>query len=91
MPNVKWSDPARADLLNIVGYISEDNPDAAQRLKDEIETKAEGLAQRPRLYRVGRMIGTREMVVRRNYVVVYRETIDRVEVLRVIHTARQWP
>jgi len=29
----------RADLLAIVDYISDDNPEAAQQLKDEIETK----------------------------------------------------
>ena len=31
-------------------YISDDNPDAAQRLKDEIEDKASKLPARPRLY-----------------------------------------
>ncbi len=58
---------ARTDLLAIVDYISDDNPDAAQRLKDEIEAKVATLAERPKLYRTGRIPGTREMVVRSNY------------------------
>lgn len=49
MPAVEWSSVARADLLAIVDYISDDNPDAAQRLKDDIETKAAQLPAHPAL------------------------------------------
>ncbi|MCL2892645.1 type II toxin-antitoxin system RelE/ParE family toxin [Brenneria sp. MC1SB4.1] len=52
--------------MAIVDYISDDNPDAAQRLKDDIESKAAKLAEHPRLYRSGRVEGTRELVVRAN-------------------------
>jgi len=37
------------------------------------------------------MKGTREIVVRPNYVMVYRITGDLVEVLRVLHTAQHSP
>ncbi len=37
---LEWGAQARADLLAIVAYIAEDNPDAAQVLKDEVEAKA---------------------------------------------------
>ena len=70
MPEIEWSQLARDDLLAIVDYISDDNPDAAQRLKDEIEAKVAKLPEHPRLYRVGRIEGTREMVVRTYYIVV---------------------
>lgn len=88
---LEWREAARADLLAIVDYISDDNPDAAQQLKDDIETKASRLAERPRLYRAGRVAGTREMVVRSNYVVVYTEDAGCIVILRVLHAARQWP
>jgi toxin ParE1/3/4 len=42
VPAPEWRVAARADLLAIVDYISDDNPDAAQRLKDEIEEKFPG-------------------------------------------------
>ena len=45
----------------------------------------------PRLYRAGRMAGTREMVVRSNYIVVHAEDADAVTVLRVLHGAQPWP
>jgi toxin ParE1/3/4 len=73
MPELEWSKQARADLLAIVDYISDDNPDAAQRLKDDIEDKAAKLPEHPRLYRPGRVEGTREMVVRANFITVYTE------------------
>lgn len=82
---------ARADLLAIVDYISDENLDAAQRLKDEIEDKASKLPEHPKLYRPGRVAGTREMVVRPNYIVIYTEDARAVVILRVLHAARQWP
>lgn len=91
MPALEWRQAARADLLAIVDYISDDNPDAAQRLKDDIEAKAATLPKHPKLYRRGRIAGTREMVVRTNYVVVYAEDSQMVSILRVLHAAQQWP
>lgn len=91
MPTLEWREAARADLLAIVDYISDNNPDAAQRLKDEIESKVARLAEHPKRFRVGRVSGTREMVVRPNYVVIYAEDARAVTVLRVLHVAQQWP
>lgn len=91
MPNLEWKTTAIADLLAIVDYISDDNPDAAQALKDEIEDKTSRLPDHPQMYRVGRVDGTREMVVRPNYIVVYAETPKTVTVLRILHAAQQWP
>ena len=47
MPVLEWREAARLDLLAIVDDISDDNPDAAQRLKDDIEAKASALPQHP--------------------------------------------
>ena len=91
MPDLEWKAAAIADLLAIIDYISDDNPDAAQALKDEIEARTSCLTEQPHLYRQGRVDGTREMVVRPNYVVVYADTPDTVTILRVLHAARQWP
>lgn len=87
----EWREAARADLFTIVDYISLDNPDAALRLMEEIEDKVTKLAGRPKLYRTGRVAGTREMVVRPNYIVIYTEAPNGVLVLRVLHSARLWP
>ncbi len=90
-PVLEWRLAARDDLLAIVDYISDDNPAAAQALKDEIEAKVSRLPEHPKLYRAGRVAGTREMVVHRNYLVIYVENKDVISILRVLHGAQQWP
>ena len=82
---------ALADREAILEYIAQDNSKAAIELDEEFEAKAEIARQRPTLYKAGRVKGTRELVVRPNYVMVYRVSGDVVEVLRVLHTAQQWP
>lgn len=90
-PHLKWRGQARADLLDFVEYTADDNPDAAQELKDEIESKAAKLPDHPKLYKLStRVKGMREMVVRSNYVVLYRETPQLVEIVNVIHARQQW-
>ena len=91
MPVVNWRGVARNDLLRILSYIAEHNREAALRLIDDIETHTEALTDNPGAYRTGREPGTREMVVRKNYIVVYTETTQGVDVLRVLHAAQAWP
>ena len=91
MLELEWREAARIDLLSIVEFIVPDNIDAALALVTEIEEKAERLREHPKLYRPGRVHGTREMVVRPNYVVVYSESMVAVTILRVLHAAQMWP
>lgn len=80
------------DRAAIMDYIARDNPAAAIELDDAFEAKAELARQNPALYRPGRVKGTREVVVRPNYVMVYRhEPDDVLAILRVLHAAQQWP
>ena len=91
VPEIEWREPAVADLMAIVDYISDDNPGAALALMDEIQTKVAQLADHPKRCRPGRVAGTRELIVRPNYLVVYAETAAKVTVLRVLHAAQMWP
>ena len=91
MPKLEWLELSRANLLAIVDYISDDNPDVAQRVKDDIEEKAEKLPEFPKMGRPGRVEGTRELVVWANYIIVYQEDALSVRILRVLHAAQQWP
>ena len=91
MNRLTWRPMALADRDAIMVYIAQDNPNAAIDLDLEFEAKAENARLRPKLYKAGRVKGTREIVVRPNYVMVYRVTGDVVDVLRVLHAAQQWP
>jgi len=91
-PQLEWRQQASDDLVRLVEYIADDNPDAAQALKDEIESKAAQLPDHPKLYKPSpRVKGMRELVVRSNYIVLYRETERLVEVVNVFHARQQWP
>jgi len=91
-PKLEWRRQASEDLAGLVDYIADDNPDAAQELKDEIESKVAQLPEHPKLYKPSlRVKGMREMIVRSNYIVFYRETAQLVEVVNVLHARQQWP
>jgi toxin ParE1/3/4 len=86
--DVAWLPRAIEQLLSIIEYVSEDSPSAAIDLAATIRAAADTLGTYPDRYRVGRIKGTRELVVMPNYIVVYR-VIQRVEILRVRHARRQ--
>jgi addiction module RelE/StbE family toxin len=86
---VVWLPRAVEQLLSIIDYISEDSPAAAIELARTIRTKADTLSAYPNRYRAGRVAGTRELVVRPNYIVVYRIAGEQVEILRVRHARKR--
>jgi len=87
---VDWRPEARATLWEILDYIAERNPRAADDLFSVIEAVTTSLPQHAYLYRVGRVAGTREIVVHPNYLVVYRVT-EEVEILAVLHARQAYP
>ncbi|WP_445158545.1 type II toxin-antitoxin system RelE/ParE family toxin [Halomonas sp. E14] len=88
---IVWLDGALADLSAIVSFIAEENPGAARRLKARLATAPLALSEHPYLYPAGRVSGTRELVAHPNYLIVYRVTSTRIEVISVVHTRRQYP
>ena len=80
------------DLDGIAGYISQDNPEAARRTVRRLWTAVKSLAEQPEMGRSGRVHGTRELVVSDTpFVVPYRVVGSEIEILRVLHGARDWP
>ncbi len=49
------------------------------------------LPEHPYLFRPGRVSGTRELVAHPNYIVVYRVTDDRIEIVNVVHARQKYP
>ena len=91
MLTVRWSDEATHDLAEILAYIEERNPAAAHRLYIDIVATVELLGERPYTYRPERVAGTREALIRPNYLVVYQAGETFLNVLRVLHAAREYP
>jgi addiction module RelE/StbE family toxin len=75
----------------IYDYIEADNPLAAARMDELFEKAAATLAEHPKLGKEGTLPGTRQLLAHRSYWLVYDIDGDAVQVLAVVHTARQWP
>ncbi len=89
---VKWLRRALENLDDEAAYIAKDSPRAAAEFVVHMRDSAAMLAEHPSMGRPGRISGTRELVVTRfSYILPYRVHRGCVEVLRVLHTARQWP
>ena len=89
---VRWLRRALRNLDQEADYIARDDPDAAARTVQRIASAVEQLTSHPASGRIGRVPGTRELVVSGTpYIVPYRVRGDAVEILRVFHAARKWP
>ena len=86
-----WTPQALEDRRNIYDFIEADNPRAAFKLDQLFSEKVRALIDHPDLGRPGRVPGTRELVVHKNYIFIYDTKADTVRVLRVLHAAMQWP
>ena len=94
MRRVVWTNIAKADLVAIVAYIATDNRRAAQRVAERIGKVCTDLG----LFATGRRLPVsdlyQQVVPRLPYVILYRFRtsggLEMVEILRVIHTARDY-
>jgi len=89
MPRVLKRPQAEADLDDIWWYIAQDNPDAADRVLDSIDERCTTLAQFPYIgtNRDEIMPNLRSLSVG-NYVVYYLPLDDGIDIVRVLHGAR---
>jgi len=86
-----WKPAAIADRKRITAHIAKDNIMAAIEMADLLIEKAGILDEHPMIGRTGRVLGTRELVVHPNCILIYRTSVKATEVLRVVHAAQQWP
>lgn len=94
MTVVRWTHSARRDYRNIVEWLRDRNPAAAVRIANAIDHRLTILETVPRIGRMGRLEGTRELVIPRTpYVAIYQldDGEDQIVVLRLLHSAQRWP
>lgn len=89
---VRWTEPATRDLEQIAEFIRADRTEAAERIAKSLFDTANSLCTLPSRGRIGKIQGTRELIVSGlPYIVVYRVTDAAVQILRIYHGARDWP
>ena len=87
-----WADKALSDLESVRVYVNRDNPGAARTIVLQILKLASGLTRYPEMGRTGIAPGTRELIIGENpYILPYRVRAGAIEILRVLHSSRNWP
>jgi toxin ParE1/3/4 len=88
---IRWSPEAAEDLEHIVDRIRLDNPGAARQVAGIIYGRCASLENFPDRGRIGRIPGTRELILAPlPYIVVYRVRSSTVEIVRIYHGAQNW-
>jgi toxin ParE1/3/4 len=89
---ILWLPAAAQALDREFDDLATRNPQAARSVFARIVAVTRRLADVPHHGRPGQSNGTRELVIPGlPYLVMYRLNADQVEILRVFHTARDWP
>ena|SRR5438132_825703 len=89
MLSVVRTDQAETDLAEILDYVEERNPQAAEQLARAIDERCTLLSQLPLLGRMRQELGPGlRSVVIEQYVLFYRVTATAVEILRIVHGKR---
>lgn len=90
--DVIWSNEALSDFLKLFERIARDSVQNAKLVADRIEHSVE-LLSRMQFGRAGRVFDTYEASVpKAPFIIVYRLVEpNRLAIVRIIHTARNWP
>jgi toxin ParE1/3/4 len=91
MSQPRFTTEAWLDLEEIVRYIGARNPTAAARLTDAIEETCWRLARQPGIgqLRSDLLPGVR-FIPLRSYLIFYRASDEGIQVLRILHGARDY-
>ncbi len=90
---IVWTPRATRDLRAAYDYWAEErSPAAADAMLDIIFSAVEMLESHPAIGRIGRVAGTRELVILRTpFLIAYRLHRDSFQLLALLHGARKWP
>ncbi len=92
MLKIIWLPLAENQRAEQLEYIARDNPRAAADQDERVGQRLRALKAHPRVGRPGRVPDTRELVISGTpFIVVYRLRAERIEVIRFLHGAQQWP
>jgi toxin ParE1/3/4 len=88
---VHWANSAVEDLTQIRNWSAATRSGAeAERTINHLVRSALALADLPNRGKPGRVPGTRELFIP-PFIIAYRVSREAVEILRVLHGARNWP
>ncbi|MFY9562033.1 MAG: type II toxin-antitoxin system RelE/ParE family toxin [Terriglobales bacterium] len=92
-PTIEWTEQATRQLDQVHDYIALSNSEeVAERIAMRIVTSIQQLTTFPMSGRLGRVPGTRELVISNiPFIAAYAINHDRIVILAIYHGAQQWP
>jgi addiction module RelE/StbE family toxin len=89
---IVWSRRAIRHLAALREYVAENSPQNAAEVAARIVETVELLVTQPQIGRLGRIAGTRELIVPDTpYLLPYRIRSQRLEIIAVLHGRQKWP
>ncbi len=89
---VRWLEDAVTDLEYLRDYIAIDDDRTADKVMQKVLETVSLLSMHPEIGREGRVLNTRELIISGSpYIVPYRVKQEFVDILRILHSAMQWP
>jgi addiction module RelE/StbE family toxin len=88
---VLWTENALKHLLDIYEYISQNSPTYATRMVDRLTRRSEQIANFPMSGREVPEYEAKDIreVIEKPYRIIYRVNPDQIDILAVVHAARQ--
>lgn len=84
--------PAANQFQALYEHVSEENEAAADRIVGRIREAIFAATRMPRMGRIGRVRGTREIAVPGTpYLIAYRIADRQIHILAILHGAQDWP
>lgn len=90
---VNWTAAARAQLRDIRGLVARSSPQYATKMVDRLTRRSQQIATFPRSGRIvaeANDVNIRE-VIEGPYRLIYHILEDEIDIIAVVHGARQWP
>ena len=87
---IRWLHLAHKDLDDLFAFVAQDSLAMAEKEVERVIGEVIRLQSHPAMGRPGRVLETRELVIP-PYIVAYRVKGNFVQILRVLHSAQEWP
>ena len=86
---IRWLSLAEKDLDDLFAYVAQESLPIAEKEVARVIEEISRFPSHPAIGRPGRVSETRELVIP-PYIVAYRVKGSTIQVLRVLHSAREW-
>lgn len=87
---VVWADAALADLFDITDHFATRDPGFPRMMSESVDSALTAIRKHPRMFPETRRGVRKAPLPPTRYLLFYTVRPDRLEVIRIVHSARDW-